>query len=392
MGGGTRHYDFAKVLVKRGHKATVIASSFHYSKYKEMRIYGDKEYLQESYNGVDFVWIKTPPYFGNGVSRVKSMLSYTHKVLKYLPALNLEKPDIIIGSSVHLFAVLAAYRLSKHYHTPFVMEVRDLWPQTLIDMGISKWHPFILLLGWLERYLYRKADTIITTLPYAHNYIANYVPREKITWISNGVDLSTIPYIPKEKSDTLTITYAGSIGIANNMELLIEAAKKLRAHSNIFFRIIGDGAEKERLRDLAARHSLSNVSIEASVPKTEVPQILTKSDILFLSLKDSPLYRYGISLNKLFDYMAAGRVIIFAGNSQNNPVKDAGAGFTIEPDDSEALANTILKIETLSEEQRQEMGAKIRKYAEENYSIEILIDRLEKILKEEIDNYAQKTL
>ncbi len=386
MGGGTRHYDFAKVLTKRGHKVTVIASSFHYSKYKEMRTYGDKEYLQESYNGVDLVWIKTPPYFGNGASRVKSMLSYTYRVMKYIPALRLEKPDIIIGSSVHLFAVWAAYRLSKRCHTPFVMEVRDLWPQTLIDMGISKWHPFILLLGWLERYLYRKADTIITTLPYAHNYIANYVPREKITWISNGIDLSTIPYIPKEKRDTLTVTYTGSIGVANNMELLIEAAQKLRAHTNIIFRIIGDGAEKERLKNLVAHHSLSNISIEASVPKTEVAQILIQSDVLFLSLKDSPLYKYGISLNKLFDYMAAGRVIIFAGDAQNNPIKDADAGFTIKPDDSGLLAKTILEIYNLPQEERLEIGRKIRKYAEENYSIELLAGRLEKILREEIDN------
>lgn len=386
MGGGTRHYDFAKELVKRGHEVTIIASSFHYSKYQEMRLYSNKAYLRESYDGVEFIWIKTPAYFGNGVSRVKSMLSYTYKVLKYVPTLNLKKPDIIIGSSVHLFAVWAAYRLSRNYHTPFIMEVRDLWPQTLIDMGISKWHPFIILLGWLEKYLYQKADKILSNLPYAYDYIGKFAPKEKFVWISNGVDLSNIPYIPKEKKETFVISYTGAIGVANNMELLLEAAKKLQDKKDILFRIIGDGAQKEALKHFAKENHLSSVSIEDMVPKNEVSTILTNSDVLFLSLKESPLYRYGISLNKLFDYMAAGRVIIFAGNSKNNPVKDANAGYSISPDDSNALVKTILEIYHLSHQQRVEIGDKIRAYAEKNYAIELLVDKFEAILIEEVNN------
>lgn len=387
MSGGTRHYDFAKELIKRGHKVTIIASSFHYSKYQEMKEYSDKEYLLESIDDINFIWIKTPAYFGNGIGRVINMLFYTFKVLKIMPRLNLSNPDIIIGSSVHLFAVWAAYKLSCRYKTPFIMEVRDLWPQTLIDMGISKWHPFILLLGRLERYLYKKADKIISNLPYSYDYIGQFVEREKFIWISNGVDLSNIKYTPKEQSEKFVISYAGAIGVANNLQTLLHAAKELKDKEDIYFRIVGEGAEKEKLKKFVKENNLQNVSIENSVPKSEVSKILQNSDVLYFNLKDSPVFNYGISSNKLFDYMASGRVVIFSTNAKNNPIKDANAGYSIAPDDVEQLEKTILEIYNLTDEERIKIGEKIRAYAEENYSIEILTHKLEKLLKEEIKKF-----
>ena len=388
MSGGTRHYDFAKELVKRGHSVTIVASSFHYSKYKEMKEYHEgKEYLQESIDGINFIWIKTPPYLGNGLDRVKNMLSYSYKVLNIIPKLRLEKPDIIIGSSVHLFAVYTAYKLSQKYDTPFIMEVRDIWPQTLIDMGISKWHPFIIGLGWLEKFLYKKADKIISNLPYAYEHIEKFVPKDKFVWISNGVDLDNITYTPKHKTEKFTISYTGAIGVANNLTLLVEAAEKLQEEKGIFFRIVGDGAEKEKLKKLVNEKQLQNISIEDPVAKNEVSNILKSSDILYFNLKDSPVFNFGISSNKLFDYMASGRVIIFSTKAKNNPIKDADAGYTIEPDNLEQLEQTILDIYHLQQEERNTIGEKIRSYAEENYSINVLTDKLEKLLEEEIRKY-----
>jgi len=384
MSGGTRHYDFAKELVKRGHSVTIVASSFHYSKYKEMKEYGKKEYLQQNIEGINFVWIKTSPYFGNGIGRVKNMISYTYNTLKIIPKLSLDNPHIIIGSSVHLFAVYTAYRLSKKYHTPFIMEVRDIWPQTLIDMGISKWHPFIIFLGFLERFLYKKADKIISNLPYANKHIEKFVPKEKFVWVSNGVDLSNIKYIEKEKADTFTISYTGAIGVANNLMLLVHAAEKLQYKTNIFFRIVGDGAQKELLKKEVKAKKLKNISIENPVAKSEVFKILQSSDVLFFNLKDSPVFRFGISSNKLFDYMAAGRVIIFSTNAKNNPIKEANAGYTIEPDNLDKLVNAILIVYDLEQKERKKIGKKIRNYVEKHYAIDVLTDKLEKTLKEEV--------
>jgi glycosyltransferase involved in cell wall biosynthesis len=387
MSGGTRHYDFAKSLVNRGHHVTIVASSFHYAKCKEVKTYDNKEYIQETIDGIDFIWIKTPPYFGNGIARVRNMLSYTYKVLKIIPRLHLEKPDIIIGSSVHLFAVYAAYRLSKKYHTPFVMEVRDIWPQTLIEMGIPKWHPFIMVLGKLEKYLYEKADRIISNLPYAYEHIGKYVSKEKVIWISNGVDVSHISCPKKQREKNFIVSYTGAMGIANNLTVLVEAAELLKEQKEIFFRIIGEGAQKVYLKNIISRKKLKNITVENAVPKNRVADILCASDLLYLGLKDSPLYRYGMSMNKLYDYMAAGRLIVFATNARNNPLEEAGIGFTISPDDAQALKHAILYAYHLSQEERDEMGGKASAYVQEHYSIEVLTDKLETLLKEEVEKH-----
>lgn len=383
MSGGTRHYDFAKELVKRGHEVSIFASSYHYIKYTDLKTYGKKPYLQENIDGINFVWFKTYPYHSNGVKRVVNMVDFMQKVIRYVPKMDMKKPDIIIGSSVHLFAVYAGYRLSKIYKTPFIMEVRDLWPKTLIDLGISKWHPFVIFLGYMERFLYKKADKIISNLPYAYEYIERYAPKEKFLWISNGVDIENIKYTPRKKSDKFTITYTGAIGIANNLGLLVDVASELKKYKDIEIQIVGEGAEKDKLLQKVKEQNLTNVSIKNSVPKKQVYEILGNSDILYFNLKDSPVFMYGISSNKLFDYMASGRVIIFSTNAKNNPIKEADAGYSIEPDNIKVLKETILDIYNLESGKRDEIGLKIREYAIKNYSINVLVDRLETCLREE---------
>jgi glycosyltransferase involved in cell wall biosynthesis len=354
----------------------IISSSFHYSKYSELKEYGNSEYIKEDIDGIEWIWLKTPPYTGNGIARVKNMLSYTHKAISIIPTLNLPKPDTIIGSSVHLFAVYATYRLSLRYKTPFVMEVRDLWPQTLIDMGISKWHPFIIILGVLEKFLYKKADKIITNLPYASSYISKFTDSSKVEWISNGVDISNVIYKKPENRQILKVAYTGALGVANNLSLLVEFAKT--KPKNIEFLIVGDGVEKAKLLQLSK--GLENIQIKEPVAKDEVPCILQNSDILYFNLKDSPVFKYGISSNKLFDYMASGRVIIFSSNATNNPIKECDGGITIEPDNIEALQNAIYQIQNMSYEKRVQLGENNRDYCKQNYDIKVLVDKLENIL------------
>ncbi len=390
MSGGTRHYDLGKELVAKGHKVTIVASSFHYSKFVEMREYGDKESLEEDVNGVKFIWLKTRPYAGNGIGRVLNMLSYMKSAIKTLSSKNVKKPDIIIGSSVHMFAVYAGYRLAKRYNVPFVMEVRDIWPKTLVDMGISKWHPFVILLGVMESFLYKKSDKILTNLPYAYEHIEQYVDRDKVVWISNGVDMDNIKYTPKEKSDKFVISYTGAIGTANNLQILLEVAKRLKGHEDIYFQIVGDGPEKPSLLRYKEEHELSKVNILDSVAKDKVSDILANSDVLFFNLKDSPIFQFGISSNKLFDYMASGRIIIFSSNAKNNPIKDSQSGFSIEPDNIEALEETILKIYKMPLEERVSMGLKARDYVEKNFSTKVLGDKLENFLKELVDSKNTK--
>lgn len=385
--GGTRHFDFGKELVKRGHKVTIFASSFHHNLHQDTKEYKKDGFIIEDYEGVRFVWLKTFPCSVNDWKRVINMLSYSIRAYKVAGDLEIEKPDIIIGSSVHLFAVFAAYLLSKKYKTPFIMEVRDLWPQTLIDMGMSKWHPFVIILGILEKFLYKRANKIITLLPKANEYIEKLgVTKNKIVWIPNGVDLERFKanednsHLKYDKS-CFIITYTGAIGKANNLDVLVEAAEILKKdYPEIKFILVGNGTEKERLVRIVDENNLDNVEFSEAVSKNEVSKILYKSDALILLLRNFSLYKYGISLNKLFDYLASGKPIIFSSNSVNNPVEEAKAGITVPSDDPNKIAESVILLYKMSEEKRSEMGRDGRSYVEKYHSIQVLGDILEKIL------------
>jgi glycosyltransferase involved in cell wall biosynthesis len=387
--GGTRHYDFGRELVKRGYNVTIFASSFHYSLLKETKNYNNQNYIIEDYDGIKFVWIKTFSYHRNDWRRVLNMLSYSIRAYKVAQRIDIEKPDIIIGSSVHLFAVFIAYLISKKYKTPFIMEVRDLWPQTLIDMGVSKWHPFVILLGLLERFLYKRADKIIVLLPKANEYIEKLgIQSEKIVWIPNGVNLERfnidMVYNNQEKDESdFIVTYTGAIGKANNLDVILETAKILKEnYPEIKFILVGNGTEKDRLIQMAKENDLKNIEFKEPVPKKEIAKIINKSDVLILLVRDSPLYKYGISFNKLFDYLASGKPIIFSSNAINNPVKEANAGVTVPPDNPKMLADAIIKLYKMSPEERRKMGMNGRKYVEKYHSISVLVDRLETIFRE----------
>jgi glycosyltransferase involved in cell wall biosynthesis len=310
-----------------------------------------------------------------------------------LPKLSagIERPDVIIGSSVHLLAVLAAYLVAKRYKAKFIMEVRDLWPQTIIDMGqLSERSPITKVLQALERFLYRRAEKIITLQPSAHEYItACGIPRDKIVWIPNGVDLSRFDGAirAKEQRAGFRVMYLGAHGQANALDVLLQAAKIVqeRGLSEIEFILVGDGPEKPKLIELANDLGLGNVEFRDSVPKEEVPKVLDEADATVFILNDLALYRYGISLNKLYDYLAAKKPLILAGNPVNNPAKEAQCGLTVPPRNPEALADAIIKLSQMPKEEREAMGRRGREYVEKYHSIPVLADKLESCLKEVIE-------
>lgn len=389
--GGTRHYDLAKELVHHGHHVTIFASSFHYATRTETKTYLKKPYLIEEINGITFVWIKTYPYIRNNARRFLNMLSYTYQVLRHAHRMPIIPPDVIIGSSVHMFAVYAAYRLAKSFDVPFVMEVRDIWPQTLIDMGMSRYHPFVLLLGWLEKYLYQKAEKIITLLPYAAQHIRSVAPidEDDIVWIPNGADIERNNVIEPYVFPTggLNIVYAGAIGEANNLSTLIKSAQLLR-NEPVFFHVVGDGPMKQTLEELCKKWALTNIFFYGSLPKTEALQMIKGADVLYFSLTDSPIFRYGISSNKLFDYLSSGKPILFASNSGNNPVQEAGAGITVTAEDPYAVSEGIKTFLKMTQEERSVMGKNGKTYMAAHHNTKHLAERLEQNLTQIVYNYA----
>lgn len=386
MAGGTRHFSFAKELVHRGHKVTIVASSFNHKKRQETRKWQGDWFQTEIVEGVRFVWIRTPPYRGNTPARIRNMVSFAFAVWRLPSEVFGARPDVIWGSSPHLFAALAAQRIARRFHIPFVLEVRDLWPESLVALGgISRAHPFIVLLEWIERYLYSRANHIITLLPLAAEHMAlKGADASKITWIPNGIDLEMIPDIGnKKENSSLVGIYAGTHGLANGLDLLLDAAKILQSSDlkdKAYFRLVGDGPEKARLMNRAQTEGINNVSFEDPVPKNDVYKILAEADFFTVVLRDSPLYQWGISLNKLFDYMALCRPIVFSGRAPSNPVELSGAGIVTAPGDAVALAEGIRRLAQMSVSERHAYGQRGRDYVERHHAITILVNRLEGVL------------
>lgn len=390
--GGTRHYDLGRELVKRGHRVVIFATSFHHYLHREARLQPGERWEIEDVDGLRFVWLRTPPYWRNDWRRVRNMAAFmlqAWRLGRKLPKLapDMGRPDVVIGSSPHMLTPLAAYRVAKCYRARFIMEVRDLWPQTIIDMGeLSEGSPVVRLLRLLEKFLYRRAERIIVLGPQMREYFsARGVSQERIVWIPNGVDLSRFDSaaMPEMGHEGFQVMYLGAHGQANALDVLIQAAKVLqdRGHRDIRFILVGDGPEKPRVMALAQELGLGNVEFREPVPKADVHKVLNEASTL-VTTTESAFFTYGGSINKVFDYMAAIKPLIFSGKATYNPVAEARCGLTVPPRDPEALAEAILKLYRMPLEEREAMGLRGREYVEEHHDIRKLAERLEKVLEE----------
>ena len=386
--GITRHFSFAAALNRQGHDVTLIASSFDHVTRKQTRLNPGETFRIETIEGVRFLWLRTPPYEGNTRRRVWNMLMFAWRVWRRHGAHELAPPDVVVGSSPHPFGALAAWRVARAFGVPFVLEVRDLWLEGLVQLGNMRAdHPVLRVLARLERTLYRNAARIITLWPHSPPYIAARGGHaDKIVWISNGVCLDTVvPQPPRAPSGPLTIMYLGSHSVTNPLHTVLDAAALLQAESyadKVRFRLVGDGPNKRDLVRQAERAGLDRmVRFEAPIPKQSINDVITEADIFILPLHRGGLYRWGMSPNKLFDYMAAARPILIAVDVPSNPVAEAGAGLSVPAEDAAAMAHAIKTLLALSPQERWEMGLRGRRYVEEHHDMARLAERFEACLR-----------
>lgn len=383
--GGTRHYHLAKNLSSYGWNASIVAASVEHQSGRQRLSVGEKSRL-DHYNDIPFLWLKTSEYQGNGTARMRNMLEYTLGVLKPGALSALAKPDVIIGSSVHPFAAAAGAILGWRYKVPFIFEVRDLWPQTLIDMGRLRDKSLTArALRLLEKWLYKKARRIVVLLPKASEYIAPMgIDTKKVVWIPNGVDLEDFPTPPeKPASQAFTVMYFGAHGPANGLDNVLRAQQLLEADAvtaHVRLRIIGSGPCKSDLIALAQQLGLQHVTFEDPVPKRQIPVLAADADAFVFNLIDAPVFKFGISSNKLYDFMAGSRPILFCCEAGNNPVRDAGAGITVRPGDPQALAAATREVMAMSREERLVMGEAGRRYVETQHGFDKLAGTLAECL------------
>jgi glycosyltransferase involved in cell wall biosynthesis len=319
------------------------------------------------------------------------MLSYATGAIR--AQRRMPRPDVVVGSSVHPAAVAAAYLIGGVRRVPFVFEVRDLWPQALVDMGALKENGAITrALRGLERFLYRRARVVISLLPGATDYITRLgVQKEKIVYIPNGIvdfgervqDMndSATKLLAKIKelrrAGYLVAGYVGSHVRANGVDTLVEAALALRDRGvlDIALVIVGDGLQKEGSRQLASRHDLRNVIFWKSLPKRSVPAVLDAFDVALFSPRDLAVFRYGVSSNKLFDYLASGRPVVSACAVEDTPVSASGGGICVPPESPEEIAGALIKLASMGEAGRRAMGERGRCWVYQHHGATALAGR-----------------
>ena len=341
-----------------------------------------------SVDGVKFHKIKSNDERSGNISRILNEIKFMLFTVKYSKGLN--KPNVIIGSSPGLLNGLTAYVLSKVYGSKFIFEVRDIWPETWVEMGVvSKKNPAYLFFRMLEIFLYKKANKIITLLPGMYKHLEKInINKNKIEWISNGVDLEQFDYNKENlkcsielDKNKFNILYTGAIGRANGLEILVETAKKLEENlfEEIIINVVGKGSEEKKLKKIAG--DCNNIKFLGFCKKEEIPNLLKKSDVLFFNLKNKKLFwDYGISPNKMFEYLASEKPILFSCKAYNNMVKEGEAGISLNNLTAFEVYNAILKFKNMKVSKRKALGKNGRKYVEANFDIPILADKLEKIL------------
>lgn len=384
---GTRHFELARYLSKKRHKVTIIASMFHHLERTIPSRFRGKRLFEEEIDGVKMLWVYSHPYSKNDLWRIVNFLDFGVK--SFLAGLKLPRQDIVLASSPHLLTGISGYLLSIIKRSSFVFEVRDLWPETLIVLGGLKNKPLIWLLEKVEKFLYDKARKIIVlTKGIEERLLQRKIHREKISFIPNGVDLETFVEIKGRKvtrkrydfTDKFICMYAGAHGLANALDVIIQTAKILQNYPEIFFVLLGDGPEKNRLMDLVRESNLSNVLFKDPVSKKEMPDLLASSDVTIATLAKVDLFK-GARPNKLFDYMASERPLICAiWGEASSIVKEAEAGICVEPENPQAMAEAILRLYN-NPELRGKLGQNGRRYISSNCSREVLASQIENLLR-----------
>ena len=299
-------------------------------------------------------------------------------------------PNLIIGSSPSPLAALSGYLLAIKYKVPFIYEVRDLWPKTLIEMNVIKSYGFVsILLNLLDTFLAKKSTKVITLMQGAKEfYRAKGILVEKITWISNGVDFKEkILFKTLAKRKEFNLTYMGSMGPANAIETILYAIKYVNKNLNNKFQVnlnlIGSGSRKEELIKLSNTLNLENVYFKKPIPKFKVHEILSSSDLLILAMNNLPgLYKYGISFNKIFDYLLSARPILIASCANYDLIRNSNSGLISNAGDFTILGENIIKMINFSEEERSEYGNNGRKFVVENFLYADLAKKLSKLINE----------
>ncbi|MBD1227548.1 glycosyltransferase family 4 protein [Xenorhabdus griffiniae] len=395
LGMEFRPYYLGQEWIKSGHHVIIIAASYSHVRSKQPFLIRNKKTI-EKINELTYIWYPTPVYNGNGLSRVRNIFSFLAQV--WMDSNKLVKeynPDIVISSSTYPMDIWVAKHIAQKSNAKLIFELHDLWPLSPIELGgMSPKHPFIQLCQLAENSAYKHSDAVISMLPNVHEHMKNHgLNLDKLHIVPNGVvvndwmqkfsplDMELEKLIISEKNKGHKIVcYSGAHGQPNSLNILIKTA--LILHEKTFtFLLVGTGFEKDNLIEESKSLGIKNVIFIDPIPKIQIPTLLEKIDIAYIGLQKQSLFRFGISPNKLIDYMMAAKPILCAIDAGNDPVSDANCGITVKSNNPEDIAQALLHLSSLSTEELSKMGQRGRAYALKNHIYSALADKFIKAIR-----------
>ena len=405
MGMEFRPYYFAREWVKAGHNVTIIASDFSHLRRKNPSVVSD--FTKEMIDGITYLWVKAGEYEGNGVKRALSMARFVHKIRSAAQRLVAAyRPDVVVCSSTYPLDTYAGQKIrdiarKSGLKTILIHETHDMWPETLVTIGgMSRTNPFVQVMQKAENSAYKKSDHVVSLLPYTEEYMRRHgLGQGKWSNVPLGIDTSEwyggeplddehrIAIEDLKKQGRFIVGYFGGHALSNALDTLIDSAKLAQEKGlNASFVLVGKGVEKDRLIRRVEDEKVKNVVFLPPVSKTQIPALTSMFDAIFIGTFKSPLYRFGLAMNKMLDAMMAAKPVICSITAPSTWVDDCGCGITVEAEDPRAVVGAIEKVMNMSAREREEMGSRGRESAEKNFDVKVLarkmIDIFEHVLTE----------
>lgn len=391
LGMEFRPYYLAREWTKMGHHVAIIAGDYSHLRIKNPNV--KKDFQKEVVDGISYCWVKTGKYSGNGVARAFTMFRFVGKLWWNARGIAKSiKPDIVVTSSTYPIDTFAGQKIRKLSNAKLIHEVHDMWPATLIELGgMKKSNPFVVFMQIGENSAYKHSDYVVSLLPCAKEYMMKHgMAASKFVNIQNGIALEeweqqdTIPEQHQKLLKTLKkegkfiVGYFGGHALSNALDILLDVAKTTEIQ-NVVFVLVGNGIEKPRLMQRAETEKIKNVFFLDTVRKPCVGDLLKYFDCSYMGGLDSKLYRFGVSLNKMYDSMMAAKPLLCVLNVPQCPVEVYQCGLMVKSGKIEDIHRAIQSLYIMSQEEREKMGQRGKEAVMKHYNYHVLAERFEKL-------------
>jgi glycosyltransferase involved in cell wall biosynthesis len=387
----------AQYLIGAGHDVTIIGGSYLHNTSINL-ITDNRKFLEAEYDGIKFIHIKTNNYSGNGIKRFYNIILFNLRF--FFLSQKFAKPDVIAQVATVPFSNILYY-VAKRFNAKNIVDIVDLWPESFVSYGlISKNNPLTKFAYWAEKWLYEHADEIVFSMEGGKDYIiekgwdidsGGKIDLNKVHYINNGVDLNDfdknknlykIDDSDLENDSLFKVVYLGSIRLANNIKLLIDAAELLKDHKNIKFLIYGDGDDRAHLKQYCEIKQLDNVIFKQKwIELKYVPYVLSKSSLNILNYMPSTILKYGGSQSKSFQYMASGKPICSNIKMGYCPITKYNIGIAEDFKSADEYASAILSFAEKDSAEYENIYLNARNAAEQ-YDYKKLTANFEKLILE----------